>query len=278
MGRFVTARRLDAPATRGAFGLVVATLFLADLVSAKGGEIVHDSVRGFTLTLPDGFQPKPELASKLNMAHAFCLMEPGRADPQAILLIEPLGGVIGRERLTPADMPAGFHGSLFVTRWQGFDVDAFEVPETVGEVAFVTYNVQIPLKSAAIQVKLTGPAARQAELKTVLGTVLNGLKGESNWIPSAAGSLGNSSHYGAVLAVMIILFVLGGLLGLWVLSRKAPKGVVLAIAVGIWLAGAAIGGVRTREARGASGALKLLGFSGAILGIVDVVRSRRPRS
>ena len=248
--------------------------------SVGAGETVVDETRGFTLELPDGFVANPDLIGATpEIVHAFVLGDFTDDQLDIILLIETLGGTIGRERLQPEHMPPGFQGRLFTTQWQGFDVDAFAVPEKLGEIQTVTYNAQIPLKRSAIQVKLFGPVEREAEIKTLLENTLAGLQGASNWIPSVAPSspVTSSKNYGNFLLAFAIAFVVGGLVLLWVVSRMAPKGTVLAIAVGIYVAGLALAGIRIREVVLLTGALKMLGFAGGILGIVDLVRDRKPR-
>jgi hypothetical protein len=254
----------------------VTFLLLTSLVGA--GETVVDDVHGFTLTLPDGFVPNPELVRAApDIIHGFILGDPTDDELDIVLIIENMRGTIGRERLKPEDMPPGFQGRLSTTQWQGFEVDAFTVPEQVGEIETITFNVQIPLKRAAIQVKLFGAVDRESELKTLLAAILAGLDGESNWLPTAVPSSPVSSQqsYGTILLAFAIVFILGGLVVLWLVSKKAPKGTVLAIAAVIYCAGLALAGIRVREIVLLTGTLKMLGFAGGILGIVDLVRKRR---
>jgi hypothetical protein len=252
-------------------------LLLASFASA--GETIVDDARGFTLTLPDGFVPNPAIVGAApEIIHGFVLGDPTDDELDIVLFIEKMRGTIGRERLKSEDMPPGFQGRLFTTQWHGFELDAFAVPEQLGEIKTITYNIQIPLKRAAIQVKLFGAAERESELKTLLAEILAGLHGESNWIQSAVPSspVTSSENYGVILLAFAIVFILGGLVVLWLLSRKAPKGTVLAIAAGIYCAGLALAG-RVREIVMLSGALKMLGVAGGILGIVDLVRKRKPQ-
>jgi hypothetical protein len=190
------------------------------------GEKVVDKVRGFTLTLPDGFAPKPGLVgAKPDIIHAFVLDDHNDDKLDIMLLIEDMRGIIRRERLKPEDMPPGFQGRQFTTHWRGFELDAFAVPERLGDIATVTYNVQIPLKRGAIQVKLFGPVDREPELKRLLAEILEGLNGESNWIASAlpASTITSSDTYGILLLIFAIVFVLGGLVASCSFQRKLRK-------------------------------------------------------
>ena len=111
------------------------------------------------LSVPDGFVANSNLIGlKPDIIHGFILGDPTDDKPDIVLLIETLGGTIGRERIKAEDLPPGFQGQVFTTQWHEFEVDAFEIPEVVEQLAMLTYNVQIPLKRAAIQVKLVGPA------------------------------------------------------------------------------------------------------------------------
>jgi hypothetical protein len=68
------------------------------------------------------------------------------------------------------------------------------------------------------------------------------------------------------------------LVGLWFLSRITPRGVVLLISAMLYVAGIALTFGESRIMQGASGILKLTGFAGAILGVIDLVKRREGTS
>ncbi|HEY1602035.1 MAG TPA: hypothetical protein VGG64_20700 [Pirellulales bacterium] len=242
-------------------------------------QTVVDDARGFTLTLPDDFVANPKLVGAApNIIHGFVLGDPTDDKLDIVLLIEKMGGTISREPLTLEDLPPDFRGRLFKTQWQGFAVDAFEIPEAIDQTRAVTYNVQLPLKRAAIQVKLFGPADRESELQSLLATILSGLKGESNWLQSAVPTLPitSSQTYRVILLAFAVIFILTGIVLLWLVSRKAPKGAVLVVAVVIYCGGLALAGSRVREVVMLKGALTMLGFIGGVMGVVDLLRKRKP--
>ena len=244
-------------------------------------EAVVDEARGFTLKLPDGFVAAPDLVGNPpDIVHAFILDDSNDETLDIMLFVEQQRGFIGRERLKPEDFPPGFPGTLFTTRWRGFELDAFRVPERLGDIATITYNVQIPLKRNAIQLKLFGPTDREPELKRLLGKVLDGLEGESNWTASATppASVASDEKYGLILMGVAAVIVLGGLIALFLISKISPKGTVLAIAATIYVASWSLEGIRVREVLLVSGAMRMLGFAGGILGIVDLIRKRKPRT
>lgn len=263
---------------------VLSAAFMILLLSAGAAvgtaETVVDQSHGFTLTVPDGFVRSPDLVDAVpEIIHAYVLADGESDELRILLMIEDLGGTIGRERLKVADMPPGFSGKLFTTTWNGYEVDGIEVPEQAGDISAITYNVQIPLKGSAIQVKLFGPVAREAELKTLLTQTLEGLEGESNWEASSfpQNELSSSQNYGTFLLGLAIAIIVGGLVLLWLVSTNSARGTVLGLAVLIYLGGAVLAGFRTRELLLISGSLKLLGVAGVLLGIFDFFRKRESR-
>lgn len=65
-------------------------------------------------------------------------------------------------------------------------------------------------------------------------------------------------------------------MGFWYLSRVAPKGTVLAVAAGIYVVSWLINPGNSRELHGLVGFLRLLGFVGGVLGVIDLVKKRPP--
>lgn len=265
--------------------LVIVAIMVLPPSHLTAASIITDDDCGFTLTLPDGFVPKPELVvDQPDIVHGFVLVDPTNDEVGIILLIEKLHGTIARERLDPEDMPLELRAGIFTTQWQDFDIDVVTVPEQLGELKIITYNVQIPLRRAAIQIRLVGPADRESELRSLLEKTIAGLEGESNWKPSTTSSASraveSSRRHGIVPWVVAIVIVLGGLALLWLVSKKAPKGIVLAISVGCYFVGAAPddAGERGIPFLTITIALKLLGIAGGILGIIDLFRGRRRRN
>jgi hypothetical protein len=150
-----------------------------------------------------------------------------------------------------------------------------EIPERLGEIPIITYNVMIPLKRAAIQIKLMGPVDRGPEIKLLLREILDGLQGESNWSQRNLPEISDS--YRIILLTAGILFVLGGLAMLYFISKRTPKGTALGLAFAIYLASWTIQGTHVREILVLTGTMRMLGFAGIILGLVDTVRKRPPR-
>ena len=81
--------------------------------------------------------------------------------------------------------------------------------------------------------------------------------------------------FGQVFLVVSIVAVVAALVGFWFLSRRGPHGSVLAVAAALYIASYAFDPGRSRELVGLAGILRITGFVGGILGVIDLVR--RPR-
>jgi len=235
-------------------------------------ERIEDETLHFTLRLPDGFEKYPALVGETpDTVHAFIRGNPNDEAPDIVLLIERMRGTLGRNRLDPHDMPAGFKGRLMTANWHPFELDCVEVREELEGMMFVTYNVQVPLKEEAIQLKLAGRMERKAELQSLLAEILNGLEGDSNWIPSLfESSFGLSKWYRAVKLTIGIVIVAGGSGVLWLASKKRR---ILATSIVIFAIGWLPDGMRLVEARLLSGSLKMLGVAGIVIHFLR----KRPR-
>jgi hypothetical protein len=264
---------------RGAIAFVVVACLWLLPEQLVAGETIVDNAGGYTLDAPSGFVQRPKPATMPpDIVHVLILDEGIVGKMPVMLLIERMRGTISHERLSEKHMPPGLHGRLFVTKWQGFDVDAFELPEEVNGAKWLTYNVQIPLRREAIQVKLGGPAERKAEMLKWLDQTLDGLHGESNWLKSAIPKVDSisSETYGTILLVIAGVLVVGGAVAFWYISKKTPKGTLLAIAAALWLVSWSSSDVCIREVVVMTGAVRLLATIGIALGIVDLLRTRRP--
>lgn len=252
----------------------VAILFLIVVSSTTAlAETINDTSLNFTLKLPPGFAAHQAFIDLTpDLAHAFVYGDPEDDQLDIVLFIRPMKGAIGRTPLDPSGLPPGSSVRLFSTRWGEFEVDAFEVPELIDGVEFITFNVQIPLRRRAIQVSLAGAADRRAELVAILPLVLNGLKGESNWMASAVMPESTTGYL--VLAGAILV---GGVVLLWLTSRKAPKGTVLLLGFIMLFSTLTLDEVAIREIRLISGVMRMLGVLAIILGSIEVIRRRRPK-
>lgn len=199
--------------------LALCGLLLA-LASVASAARVEDPDLGFTLDIPEGFEPDPAiLGADRDFVHAFAKDDPAGGF-STIIVIERMRGTIGRERLDPAKLPPGFKGKLFTAKWNGFDVEATEVPEELNGVPTINYNAQVPLKREAIQLRVVGPQSKVKELRALLDQLLDGLKGETNWTtppapPAASRATGRGRFIVGLLACAAACAVI-----LWLLMRR----------------------------------------------------------
>lgn len=78
-----------------------------------------------------------------------------------------------------------------------------------------------------------------------------------------------------IFLLMPIIIILIAVVIFWFISKKAPKGVALAVAVVAWIAGRAIGSQQARELMMLGGSIQMAGSIGVILGIIDLFRKRK---
>lgn len=138
-------------------------------------------------------------------------------DNHILLCVQRMRAVLGREHLKPADLPS--RSQLMTVKWNGLDIDAIRTDTTGGGGAITVYTAQVPLRREAIQVVVAGPTAQSGEALATLKTVLGSLKGETNWLTSAAraGRLGT-----------IVGWIIGIGIGVWIVRtvvtrRRAPS-------------------------------------------------------
>ncbi len=80
--------------------------------------------------------------------------------------------------------------------------------------------------------------------------------------------------YGVVVVVVSLLVVAIALASLWSAARQMPRGVMLAIALVVFIASLVIPPGDIRELHALTGAMRMFGFVGFIMGIVDLFRKR----
>jgi hypothetical protein len=255
-------------------------LLIALAASPASAEHLSDTNFGFSIDIPDGFASDSRIAaSNADFIHAF--REKNADGVDNWIIIERMRGLIGRGRLQASQMPRGAKGHLLTAKWQGFVIDTIEVPEQVNGVDVITYNAQVPLSGEAIQLKVFGAADQKEQLRARLDALLATLQGSSNWsqpLPQIARTnrtqLSSSSNYGTVLIVAIIGMIVVGLLVLWLVGRRGPRGSVIGLSILIYVISWTIPSDSSREMRGFTGGLRLLGFMGFLLGLFDLRRTR----
>jgi len=254
-------------------GLFVLFAALLTPVFATAGQRLEDAELGFSLVIPDGFSPAPELLKALpNIVHAY-RMSPVEGKFNTVLMIQRLRGRLGIRGLNPEEKPKDFKGILFSKVWQDHEIDVIEVFENVGTIKTVTFNAQVPLEKEGIQVILVGPAEENGPLVGRLEKILASLQGRSEWdaLEARQREAGDTLLWvGGINA----FFVIGGAVLLAFLSKRSPRGTVFCIGAVILLIGTIgrlkINGLFTIFA----GGCQTLGLIALVLGVIDLLRSR----
>ena len=140
---------------------------------------IRDTDLGFSFDLPEGYQEFAKSAIPPGVRFAY--VKPGGTAQNSVLLVKPLGGQLPRRHLRSDEVPGGKSFSLLTFPWRGLAVDTVRVEETINGAAYLTFNVQIPLRKEAVQISFGGPAEQEAPIRLTAGRVLSSLEGESNW-------------------------------------------------------------------------------------------------
>ena len=168
-------------------------------------QVVANGELGYRMTLPDEFVRITEFIPFPGKDMVDCWGGDASGGGHLILCVERMRTVLGRERLTPADLTPG--SELLTVRWQGFDIDAIRTDTVRSGAAMVVYRAQIPLRREAVQVIVAAPSAATAQAQATLNTVLGSIKGESNWPTSEQRSERSGSTVGWIVGIAIALIV-----------------------------------------------------------------------
>lgn len=185
--------------------LVFLTLGFA--VTGHAATVSRDGLT-FDVDLPPGLQDVSQLAQFNKELVALMMRTENGQGIVRLFAISDLRGVIGRGHLTKEHVIAP-GASLELVPWRSFDVDVLRIPETAADIDYVTFNAQIPLKPRAIQVRVSGPASDEAELRLLLTRTLASLDGPTNWltIEQRAGSFTRGVISLAIISALVFYLV-----------------------------------------------------------------------
>lgn len=246
--------------------------------SIFAGEIITDSKFGFTLKVPDGFKSYSELANpKRNILYLFGVDGDSVWPANTVIVIRDMNGLLPQKSTTREDLPASFSGQLYTVTWQGFQVESTTVPESNAKRKTLTINTQIPLRNGAIIVSICGLAHHEKELKKLQVELLSGLSGETNWSAISAQDLtvtrddaGNAALFmGAVFLITMAVF--------FSISRTQPRFVVLVAGLFLALGFLIPSQSNNRATLFLTAILRLTGFFGLIMGILESFSHDRRR-
>lgn len=153
------------------------------LAADEVGPPISDKQLNIAFTLPDGFEPIPEFTSPAGMDIRYAFQrESLDGQPPTCIFIQCLRGVIGREPIPEEVFKKMGDVHHLQMKWKSFDVDAFVVKEQANGNRFVTWNVQLPVKPRAIQLKVFGLESREDEIASLTRTLVGSLDAPSNWL------------------------------------------------------------------------------------------------
>jgi len=250
------------------FAMLVPALLAA---SPSRAESLNNSELGFRLDIPDDFNRADQLAA-IDKSIMAAFQKSAPDGPATLLFVERLSAMLPHERLDLSMAPPGFNGRVLAFKWNGFTVDAIEMPTTFGKSKLIQYSVQVPLSPKAIQLRIVGPADDAEQLRTLVQGLLSNLTGKTNWKTPAQQAAAASN--GTTLIIVLGVLMLLGLVALSFLSRHLPRGTVLALAVFLFVISGAIKPGNSAAMNGIAGALRLFSVAAFLLGLVDIFRRR----
>ncbi|HEU4339332.1 MAG TPA: hypothetical protein VFS19_04625 [Planctomycetota bacterium] len=261
---------MKGPLQRTRLASAACALFAGVITQVAIAQSIDDPQLAFKLKLPEGFFPAPHLLKENpDYVHAHAILEPN-GEPRAILLIQRLRGRLAPGRMDPDRVPAGFRGRFYQLMWQGFEVQAVENRMERDGVDVITHVVQIPLIPEGIQLKLTGRAVREAELRAMVPVLVSGIVGKTNWGKREEKPFSPTAYLAITIGALAV-----GLTALYLISKRAPRGTVLVLGLGLYVLSFVPDKSRVREIVLLSGVVRMLGFAAIILGIIDAIRKRK---
>ena len=157
---------------------------------------ILDEGLGFRMEVPRDFVDNLE-AQTGNMLHSFVCLGP--VNPGLVINVERLGGQLARGRIDREfyaalrmTLPADAYIERATMPWKGHQLDVFGMHFSMDGREVCAWSVQVPLAKEAIQISVAGPARSNAACRKLLGMVLSGVQGISNW---GEGSARTSSRF-----------------------------------------------------------------------------------
>jgi hypothetical protein len=155
---------------------------LQPVVHSASAHLLKDDHLHFSIDIPDGFREYPEGKRAPTIEHVYVKGVVGGGEALTVINIERMDGLIPRNRpLAREQMPPGFKGELTTRNWRGLKVDTIVAPVDQSGANMIVYTMQIPLRPAAIQLNVGGPASKQTEIDQLVDTLLASLDGDTNW-------------------------------------------------------------------------------------------------
>ncbi len=163
-----------------------AAIFLA-AVAFFGGCVhastpIMDAHFKITFSVPDGFRESTETRQRAKASYAYSRLPDSPGHLPTLIILKGMGGIIGREALNDFTAPNGALAKVSTLKWKSLDIFVARVPENANGQKALNLVAQVPLKAEAMTVTVFGNADNEAELQTLLASVLATIDGPSNWL------------------------------------------------------------------------------------------------
>ena len=191
--------------------LLSVTLTMVAAAHSMAGETLSNSQLGMQITIPDGFV---ELSGEAKDDTVYAFHRPADDKKPAIYLqVRRLGGALERKRLDAFDLAVQSPGAtLDLENWNGYEIQIFRVPEEEEDedgkpVKYVTFNAPLPLIPEAVSVDVSGEAAHEQEIRSVLRQVLGTVRGQAGSYDTFTTAFRAVQRIGGWVAILIFFFV-----------------------------------------------------------------------
>jgi hypothetical protein len=187
----------------------IAVVLVAAVAGPSEGRTVTNQELNYTLVVPDWLQPIATSPAMPAIFAAYATSDPSEGLPDVWVTVARLGGIIGQGHLDPTKIPGITGVKVFQRKWKTFDLEVFEGHLATGGLRVTSWGAQIPLRREAIQINVCVPEGKEARADALLGELLAGLDGPSNWLSDTdrAERLGELTVYVAVLVIAVIVVI-----------------------------------------------------------------------
>lgn len=166
---------------------IILVLFFVLTIGTLTAKDIKNEELNFSFQIPKGFADFPN-GKKIGQDVIYSYVKGDITDqePDIVIIIERLKGTLPQKLLGRKAIPTGADIDYELYNWKQFKLECFVIKEKFGAIVSRTRNIQIPLKKEAIQLKVSGLASKDEELKSIVTHILKTLNGPSNWRPTGA--------------------------------------------------------------------------------------------
>jgi len=184
---------------------------------------ISDAHFQMCVTIPDGFTEAHEIVASGQAKYAFVRPSAKAGELPTIILFKGMGGAVGNETPKNVKGPDGTPATIHTVPWKSFYIYVARIPEVVEGLNALNIVAAIPIRTEAMTVTVVGDHSREAELNTLLTTILSTLNAPSNWQTGDERIQNISYNVGKVSAYLFVLWIVVTII---LNSRKTRKEVV----------------------------------------------------